>query len=402
MGMNKSKFLEINPWPFFHDIAFSIRDDDVSFFTPPSRLEMIYKNIWGAGFKVSFAVIPNQKAVNKLNVPPAFRNNDQWFSVNENSCLTKYLRTKIASGSIEILQHGFSHTDMINLPDPYFDFKRGNISYKQNPAFNPLRTSEFINLNEVDTIKRVTEGKLLLEQCFDTAIETFVAPQELLTKSLWIAIWRNKQNYCGGLGGNILNIIPLDHINYSNLLRTYINEFFNRTKNMDDNKHLFGSDIIMIPATFRHYWNRFIDNGMSEYWFNQFKLIWEERERNRSHFILLTHYWEYFYDWDEEITQAEQYKYLTKIIDFINKKNVWKCKLGHLIKWISARNDLIIKEDKNIISIISPKTDMNGVSVFLNNCEIMNIPDDRIKFYDGDRLIFNLEKGIRATFAKRG
>ena len=65
--------ITLHKLPYGHDIAFAIRDDDLSFFTVPMMLETIYQKAWDMDFKVSFATVPNHKGSNNLNVPPSYR-----------------------------------------------------------------------------------------------------------------------------------------------------------------------------------------------------------------------------------------------------------------------------------------------------------------------------------------
>jgi hypothetical protein len=86
-----------------------IRDDDTNFFTKPNMLESIYSKAWEYGFKVSLAIIPFQSGTNDICVPPDKRFTDSHYSVADNKALVYYIKEKIRSGAIEILQHGLSH-----------------------------------------------------------------------------------------------------------------------------------------------------------------------------------------------------------------------------------------------------------------------------------------------------
>ena len=87
-----------------------IRDDDINYFTKPEMLESIYSNAWDEGFKVSLSTIPLQKGLNDLGVPPQYRQSGLLYSITDNPLLLKYLKNKIMEQSVEILQHGLSHT----------------------------------------------------------------------------------------------------------------------------------------------------------------------------------------------------------------------------------------------------------------------------------------------------
>jgi len=89
-----------------------------------------------------------------------------------------------------------------------------------------------------------------------------------------------------------------------------------------------------------HYWNKYINDKSSIYWFNRFKEEFKSRLKRRGFFILVTHYWEYFYDWLNEVTQLRQLEYLNKILEYIDNYNVWKCSITELFKWLIDTNQL--------------------------------------------------------------
>lgn len=388
--------IRIHPLPYAADVAFAIRDDDLSYFTPPEKLEKIYKNAWNRGFKVSFAVVPMHKATNNPNVPPEFRNGDKYYPINQNEELVDYLKTKISEGKVDIMQHGFCHTENSNLPALKFDLEKGNLSNYDGKKIDLAKYSEFYGAGEKDISSKIKEGKNILEAIFGIPIKVFVAPQELLTKPLWMTLWKNNLNYGGGVGRNIITQIPLRHINFYPLLKAatkYVLRI-NPDTIAQDIAHL--TDIIAVPATYRHYWNKFTNDELAEYWFNHFKTIFENKNRQRGYFILLTHYWEYFYDWEDEVTQRRQHEYLGKVFKYVNdNSSVWKCTISELVGWIMARENIIIKEKHGEIKIFTPYN-MRGLSIPLKSVESVDIDEDNIetKNKNDERfMILNMKAG---------
>jgi uncharacterized protein DUF2334 len=90
-------------------IPILIRDDDINFFTKSNMLESIYSNAWNNNFKVSLSVIPYQKTINDVCIPPNVRNSNKYYSIENNKELCIFLKDKINHNFIEILQHGVSH-----------------------------------------------------------------------------------------------------------------------------------------------------------------------------------------------------------------------------------------------------------------------------------------------------
>ena len=386
--------VKIHPLPYAADIAFAIRDDDISYFTPPEKLEKIYNGAWNRGFKVSFATIPMHKGTNNLNVPPEFRNDNKYHPINQNEDLVEYLKIKI-SERVDIMQHGFCHSENSNLPALKFDLEKGNLSSNEGQKIDLAKYSEFYRLNEKDVSSKIEKGKNILEDTFGVPIKVFVSPQELLTKSLWIVLWKNNLNYCGRIGRNTIIRVPVNHINLSPLLKVATKKILRSDPGSIGENVTHITDIITVPATYRHYWNKFTSDELAEYWFNQFKMIFENKKRQKSYFILLTHYWEYFYDWENEITQKRQREYLDKVFKYVeDNSNVWKCTVSELVDWIMARDSIMIKEKNGEIKIFS-HYNINGLSIQLDR-GMENIHNENVEtkeINDKSFTILNVKAG---------
>ena len=116
-----------------------IRDDDTNFFTKSNMLETIYSKAWNNNFKVSISVIPFQKAINDVCIPPDARNTQEYFSIKNNKELCIFLKNKINHNNIEIIQHGVSHA----LIDGRGEFSK-NIDGNRN-NINRIIHDTFIN-----------------------------------------------------------------------------------------------------------------------------------------------------------------------------------------------------------------------------------------------------------------
>ena len=388
--------LRIHPLPYATDIAFAIRDDDVSYFTPTEKLEKIYRNARDKGFKVSFATVPMHKGTNTLNVPPEFRNSSKYYPINQNEELVEYLKTKISKGKVDILQHGFCHTENSNLPALKFDLEKGNLSTYDGQKVDLAKYSEFYGANEKEVSYKIKEGKRVLEETFGVPIKVFVSPQELLTKPLWTALWKNNLDYCGGIGRNIITQAPIRHINLYPLLKTATKKVLRIDPESIGEDMMHITDIITIPATYRHYWNKFTSAELAEYWFNQFKTIFEKKKRQNGYFILLTHYFEYFYDWEDGITQKRQYEYLYKVLKYVNENsNAWKCTVSELVDWIMAKKTIVVRKKHNKLKI-SSAIDMSGLTIASKGINTKELDKEVIEIKEkGDKefLILDIKAG---------
>ena len=73
-------------------------------------LESIHSKAWDKGFKLSLSVVPFQKGMDDVCVPPEIRKTCLLYSISNNENLIRFLREKIQGQLIEILQHGFSYS----------------------------------------------------------------------------------------------------------------------------------------------------------------------------------------------------------------------------------------------------------------------------------------------------
>ena len=96
------------------------RDDDISFFTDPKRLEAIYGRLWSARLPVCLALIPRVRGDARVYwtrgnpydpaIPPAYRGRDEAFSLSDNADLCAFLDDLAQRGLVEICLHGYEHS----------------------------------------------------------------------------------------------------------------------------------------------------------------------------------------------------------------------------------------------------------------------------------------------------
>jgi hypothetical protein len=319
-------------WPDEEKAAFVIRDDDISYFTSMEKLEKLYKEAWKMGFKVSFAVVPMQKALDNIIIPPTFRGAAKYCPVYQNEELVKYLRVRILEGKVDVVQHGYCHME-IQLPSPMFDFEKGETIPLNGQELDSARYSEFYGLTEHASLKRIREGRKILEHTFNSRVKVFVAPQEYLPKSLWKALRREGRYYCGFSN---IRAVPISDIRVSSFIPNVLRRILKRKVYPQG-----VCDVSSLPhlvPTFRHSWNRNLDDKTANFWFRRFKEEFQACLGRKGIFILLTHHWEYFYDWQKEITQKKQFEYFCRMMDYVDKYDVWKCGLTELFEWLFERD----------------------------------------------------------------
>ena len=357
--------ITLHKLPYGHDIAFAIRDDDLSFFTDPAMIETIYHQAWSMGFKVSFAAVPNHKGSNNLNVPPKYRRTEAYYSIGENYKLVEVLQKKLNEGKIELMQHGYCHTKNENLPELEFDYKNRSLTC-HGTAIDLNAYSEFYRESDIDIIRNIINGKDILKSIFATSITTFVSPQEYFSTGVWCGLKKANYDYCGCIGRYSLLNIPAKHIKFSKIFSYFVNKMLKKDIRCTEISTKI-TDIITIPATYRHYWNKYTDKISAEYAMKEFINIFEDRKEANSYFILLTHYWEYFYDWESKVTQKCQLEYLNKILLYVQENSdPWKCSIGDLIRWLKHIDKVEVTIRKDRVEIFSP-FEIKGLSLLFKD-----------------------------------
>lgn len=127
-------------------IPILIRDDDTNFFTKSKMLELLYSNAWNNKFKVSLSVIPYQKTINDVCIPPDIRNKPGYHSIENNEELCTFLKEKIRYDKIEIIQHGVTH-DLIDGRGEFSQHIDGKDGEDLNRAIRDTLTHYYRSLN---------------------------------------------------------------------------------------------------------------------------------------------------------------------------------------------------------------------------------------------------------------
>ena len=275
-----------------------IRDDDTNFFTTTNMLESIYSEAWSKGFKVSLSVVPFQRGINDISVPPDMRRSGKYYSVADNKALTCFLRDKISKSQIEILEHGLSHD--------YGGGVRG----------------EFGESDKKDDIEY---GKRILTQSFRHVPRFFVPPGEdisgnnlkILNEVGLIPVYRRT------LFDRVMRVKYLPNLvkeGAINVYRRYANAA--KEKNRDFGLQLIRpaflyleNDAIMWSIPTMMYLKKVssINSLLSS-----MRQIMDTSVRKRCPICIINHYHVYFYDWSSSVTRIDLYNAWHKIIESLN------------------------------------------------------------------------------------
>jgi len=290
-------------WPHGNQVAFSIRDDDISYFTEPWMLDAVYKEAWKMGFKVSLAVIPYVTAAFQRRIPKKFQGTNKIFPVTRNSELVAYLKEKLEEGVIDIVQHGCTHAG-----------ERG---------VREFAVDDFELLD-----KKLKEGRDLLRRAFNTQVNVFVAPHEKISRAAWKALVKNNMNLCRKFTLPRLFWMAFPSELGITKLFPLIFRSLNPFKPVSEDI-IHTSKIIVIQ------WGTFLEGPDINIKIEEAKRTFEERLRKGGAFIIAHHYWEYFNEQGREGLLKERIAKFNEFLKYVHSKgNVWKTTLSAICSWL--------------------------------------------------------------------
>ncbi len=247
-----------------------IRDDDICYFTKPKMLESLYQPLLDAGKSVGLSVIPaisGGQPVGALNgpfwqrfrlnyspcLPPQKRDVAETFPLTPECEIVNYLRNRTG---YEIIQHGYNHI-----------------------AIDGVREGMLTDTRLVR--EKVEKSRAILEVCFGRPSDFFVVPwDDVSCESLAIL-----KHYFRGIS---LHRVGKRHVSWAQKPRAVLRRFLSderRTPYLQDGQFL----LLEYPGPIL---SMFHD-------FSIMKAQVKEYLKHHDTLILVNHYWEYFWDWDE-------------------------------------------------------------------------------------------------------
>lgn len=247
-----------------------IRDDDICLFTGTDMLETLYRPLLDAGKPVSLSVVPaigGGQAVGHLNgpfwekyrleyspcLPPGQRRERRIFPLTPDCEIVRYLRERTG---YEIVQHGYNHL-----------------------AVDGIR--EGMLTDKLLIAEKIESSRAIMQECFGRPSDFFVVPWDDVSAETLAILKR----YFKGIS---LHRIGKRHVSWSRKLQTAGRRF--------------------LPERVRSQYVR--DGGflLLEYpgpilsMFNDYKTMKKRVEdflADHEVLVLVSHYWEYYWDWDE-------------------------------------------------------------------------------------------------------
>lgn len=135
-----------------------LRDDDVSYFTNPKDLELVYNDI--DSFPISYAVVPHVTDLSTKGKCPETKGNTVPRFIGENDVLVNWLKGKLRKSECDVLMHGITHQ---------YKFYDG----KKYPEMQ-------WRSGESNLLESLQHEKKCLERLLDYRINVFVAPSNVI------------------------------------------------------------------------------------------------------------------------------------------------------------------------------------------------------------------------------
>ncbi len=352
-----------------------IRDDDTNFFTNPKMLDAIYSEAWNEGFKVSLSVIPRQRGIDDLCVPPNERNSGLNYSITDNVTLIKYLKEKVLQGQVEILQHGFEHT---------FENQRGEF-------FKPLEQANSI-----------IQGRNVIQEAFGEQPKFFVPPGEDISyENLKLIEQLGLTPICRNTFFDRFmrfRMVPnlIKKISFKLIMGIYSHIFLKNTILSLMKPVVISPEPGFIKWSFPN--SKFRNLGTSERVLELSRDIIKYSCINRTPLCILNHYHSYFYDWNSDITKTDLFRTWIEVIrSFRDVKFGWKTDFINLyarflkvdkVKIIQTGSKISIKSEQEISDysfLCSSPIEKNALSYYDNETKICTIkrivPESKITIY---------------------
>lgn len=294
-------------WPQGYDVAFTIRDDDICYFTKPWMLEAVYKEAWKQGFRVSLAVIPYVKATFQGQIPKRFRGNNRIFPIDKNRQLVTYLKEKLEEGCIDIVQHGCTHG--------------------RERGFREFAVDDFALLS-----KKLKKGRELLSKTFDTSINVFVAPHEKISRAAWRVLNENEMNLCRRFTATRLFLIAFPSGMELGKFAKLLFRSYNPFKSMP-------SDVIDVSKILVIQWRAFLEGPNIGREIEGAKKAFARHPNDREVFVVAHHYWEYFDEINQEHLLKDRLAEFNEFLKFVKfEQGIWKTTLSEICSWIKRKD----------------------------------------------------------------
>ena len=342
--------LELLKWPE-GKIPFLIRDDDVSFFTRSEMLQELYSHAWNKGFVVSFSIIPYilgsippfpsshlKEPLSRLTyepcIPPSARGNAERYRIQDNLELVSFLLEGKKRRICDMTLHGLSH-----------------------------ERTEFLS-----------RKRSLIERKLDAALKMFIETFNFQPKIFVFPYDRNSHSALQTMRQKRLSVCKTPWL---------INRALSKTRLYKLPSYKFSNNIIEFyhnTHAFSPFLGFYNNNTPFEIAKKEFLLQYTHNDL----FCLTHHYWEFFFDWEDHVTQNNMLKALNAFLNYANTFNIWKCSLNEVSEWLLVYNHILVRrvdKDKMVLKTKLPIRNLSFRST--GNCEVQGLKSELTNSQEG-------------------
>ena len=328
-------------------IPILIRDDDTNFFTRADMLESIHSKAWDKGFKVSLSVVPFQKGMDDVSVPPETRKTCLLYSITNNDNLIRFLKDKIQLQLIEVLQHGFSHS----IVGGY----RGEFGINTSSQESNLKSG-------IETLK----------QAFDIMPRFFVPPYDDISyRNLKLVRQQDMLPIYGQEKIHKFFRSPYIPGFYKRRVAKRISNKYGKSAfivavnvkpdtNSNNNKNTAGL-ITSLPSIEGLDFEKLV--SLDTFLDSLSKIILFGRYNRSMTLCIINHYHQYFYDWSSHITRNDMFRVWQQALSYLDNVSFgWKTTFLELYNRATKVNKINISKTGSKITIVSE--DDEGIENF--------------------------------------
>jgi len=334
--------IELLKWPE-GKIPFIIRDDDVSFFTSNKMLQSLYEHAWSKGYVVSFSIIPLIKG-NILSskdlkeplshikyepcVPPSARGDVKQYTIQDNLELVSFLLKQKENGFCDMTLHGLSH-----------------------------ERSEFLSMQNL-VERRLGEALTIFARTFHFQPNVFVFPYDKSSQVAIQILRKEKLSFCK--------------------MPPFINRVFAKARIARFPSFRFSHNIIEFYHSLGVF-SPFLDHHKKGARFEIAKDEFLKRYNQNDLFCLAHHYWEFFFDWKQHITQKDMLKVLNEFLDYVEGFNIWKCGFNEVSEWLLAFNSILARKVEKNRMILKTKLPIKNLSFSCTGvCKVQGLESEAV------------------------
>lgn len=320
------------PWPWGKSCPVIIRCDDISYFTSKKMLRQLYTCAWNDGYKIDFGVIPflSGNAPSTLSmkrnpllanlsyepcIPPCVRGTASKYDIRKNEELLSFLSSLRRNGEADLSLHGYSH-----------DLK--DFQGEDNAHF---------------------------ERLLKYAIENFVSSFGFRPKVLVFPYY-----ICSKKALSVAS--RFDLCMFFDRPVSLIGRALKKGGMLKTVKKVKNRSIIVFPNNKISVCSPIFSHLTPKENYESAKMLFLEKYRRKEPFWVVHHFWEFYFDWNDEISYPDFLFELNKLLSFMSKADIWKCSTADLVEWILTLEQLDTKRVSNDEIVLNSQRPIAGLS----------------------------------------